>query len=539
MGSDKSRNGPSDKPGTIHVHLPGRESVIRFRTTIHWQQPGVRNVANQTLSHVEWRRFHDSKKSAKRPDVAEVHCPDEVVNFIDICNQRPATGLKLKAAGSHWSLSESTVSDDSALETHWPGADAVPRNTGLATDLNELISDQLFRHLADNPPVPPDTATQDPCLSDGPFNCFFIHLKSGTRVYEAYSLMDGMAATPTKLAQSLNAKLAGTPNAGAYNGPWGFMTLGGAGGQTVFGALTTGTHGGDFRQRPIADAVVALHLVTDGGDHFWIEPSSSQIEAPIADDAKLHAVYGGLNPNVTFNIIRNNDVFDSVVVGVGRFGVVVSMVLRVVPQYCLLEHRRLDNWTSIKSILKGPARHHAFDFAFFTGAGAALDKATFDTRFKNVAAAQNRFLQIAVNLSPHHHDEHRCGVTQRWFHPNTKPEAIDPNTNEIRGRNERGTPAKAGKSPSYEPPDSPKNSGSSSGTFISRACGSGNFIAGILREVAKEIEQVIADNAVKAGGIIAGALAVGAGSVVLGGRQLGPNRRYGNQTNRIDSGASR
>src|SRR5712692_2868136 len=136
-------------------------------------------MANTTLNHVEWRRFHDSKKTAKRPDVAEVHCPDEAVNFIDICNKRPTTGLKLKAAGSHWSLSESTVSDDSALETHWPGADAVPRNTGLATDLDELINDQLLRHMADNPPVPPDAATQDPCLGNGPSNCFFIHLRSG------------------------------------------------------------------------------------------------------------------------------------------------------------------------------------------------------------------------------------------------------------------------------------------------------------------------------------------------------------------------
>jgi hypothetical protein len=34
---------------------------------------------------------------------------------------------KLKAAGSHWSLSDSTVSDDSALETHWPDGGAVPR----------------------------------------------------------------------------------------------------------------------------------------------------------------------------------------------------------------------------------------------------------------------------------------------------------------------------------------------------------------------------------------------------------------------------
>ncbi|CDI01134.1 hypothetical protein BN873_1070016 [Candidatus Competibacter denitrificans Run_A_D11] len=325
--------------------------------------------------------------------------------------------------------------------------------------------------------------------------------------------MDGMASTPTKLAQSLNAKLAGGPNAGAYNGPWGFMTLGGAGGQTVFGALTTGTHGGDFRQRPISDAVVALHLVTDGGDHFWIEPLSSQIRFPIADDAKLHAVYGRLNPKVTFKIIRDNDVFHSVVVGVGRFGVVVSMVLRVVPQYCLLEHRRLDNWTNIKSLLKGPARHHAFDFAFFAGPHA--NRAEFDRRFNTAATAPNRFLQIAINLSPHHHDEHRCGVTQRWFHPNTKPEAIDPNTGDLRGRRERGTLATAGKSPGYEPPDSPKNSGSSSGTFISRACGNGNFIAGILREVAKEFEQIIVDNAVTAGGIVAGALAVGAGAVVL------------------------
>jgi hypothetical protein len=471
-------------------------------------------VTTDTLNHVEWRRFHDPILTPIRSDVAEVHCADEAADFIGICHARPATGLKLKAAGSHWSLSESTVSDDSTLETHWPDADVVPRNTGLAVDLLDLISNPLFDSLANNPPTAPNAAKGDPCLRDGARNCFFIHLKSGTRVYEAYSVMDGMAAAPTKLAQALNAKLVGGPNAGAYDGPWGFMTLGGAGGQTVFGALTTGTHGGDFRQRPISDAVVALHLVTDGGDHFWIEPRSSPVEFPIADDAKLQAVYGGLNPNVHFDIIRNNDVFHSVVVGVGRFGVVVSMVLRVVPQYCLLEHRRLSNWSDIKATLKGPARHHAFDFAFFTAPNAASDKTDFDNRFVDAAATQNRFLQIAINPTPHLHDDHRCGVTQRWFHPNTKPEAIDPNTGELRGRSERGTPAVAGKTSNYEPPDSPTDSGSSSGTFISRACGNGSFLVGLLREVLKAIEQVIIDNAVVAGGVVAGAIAVGAGSVV-------------------------
>jgi hypothetical protein len=472
-------------------------------------------VSTNTLNHVEWRRFHDPVTTPIRPDVADVHCADDVADFIELCRARPATGIKLKAAGSHWSLSESTVSDDAALETSWPGADAVPRNSGLAVDLLDLISDPLFEFLANNPPTPPNAATADPCLSEGPSNCFFIHLKSGTRVYEAYSVMDAMAATPTKLAQALNGKLAGGPRAGAYDGPWGFATLGGAGGQTVFGALTTGTHGGDFRQRPISDAVVAVHLVTDGGDHFWIERRTGSIEFAIADDRKLHAFYDGLDPSVRFEIIRDNDIFDAVVVGVGRFGVVVSMVLRVVPQYCLLEHRRLADWSVIKATLKGPARHHAFDFAFFTGPDAASDRTKFAHRFGDVAGAQNRFLQIAISTSPHLRDEHRCGVTQRWFHPNTKPEAVDPNTNELRGRLERGLPAVAGKSSSYEPPDSPKGSGSSSGTFISRACGNGSFLVGVIREVLKGIEEVIADNAVTAGGIVAGAIAVGAGGAVL------------------------
>jgi hypothetical protein len=191
------------------------------------------------------------------------------------------------------------------------------------------------------------------------------------------------------------------------------------------------------------------------------------------------------------------------------------MVLRVVPQYCLLEHRRLADWSNIKAMLKTPARHHAFDSAFFFGSSAAADQAAFATRFGAVATAQNRFLQIAINPSPHLRDEHRVGVTQRWFHPNTKPEAIDPNTDELRGRRERGTPETAGTTASYSPPDTPQGSGSSSGTFLDHACSDGNFIAGLVREAAKEIQKIITNNAVTAGGIAAAAIALGAGAEVL------------------------
>ncbi len=466
-----------------------------------------------TLHNVAWPRFHDPKANPIRPSVPEVHCADDLGNFIDICRTRPTSGLKLKAAGSHWSLSESTLSDDSALETHWQGAGAVPVNTGLAVDMADLINDQLFDFMVKHPPQRPETATFDPCLRDGPVDCLFVHLKSGTLVYEAYSLLDLMDQNPTQLAQDLNSKLAGTSNAGAFDGPWGFATLGGSGGQTVFGALTTGTHGGDYRQKPISDSVVAVHLVVDGGDHFWIEPEHSHLEFQLTDDGKLAANYQNANPQVSFTIIRNDDLFNSVTVGVGRFGVVVSMVVRVVPQYCLLQHRRLANWSNIKATLKGPARHHAFDFAFFAGPAAPTDMAGFSGRFGAIATAQNRFLQIAVNTCPHQNDEHRCGVTQRWFHPMTAPEAIDPGGS-MRGRNERGTLAMAGMSSAYVEPSSTTGTGTN-GTFLTRACGDGNFIAGILRELGKEVEKLIADNAVPAGGAIAAALAIGGGAAVI------------------------
>jgi hypothetical protein len=124
----------------------------------------------------------------------------------------------------------------------------------------------------------------------------------------------------------------------------------------------------------------------------------------------------------------------------------------------------LADWSNIKAMLKTPARHHSFDSAFSLAPVLRRIK-LLANRFGAVAKAQNRFLQIAINVSPHLNDEHRVGVTQRWFHPNTKPEAIDPNTNELRGCTERGTPATAGMTTNYDPPDTPSGSGSPAEIF--------------------------------------------------------------------------
>jgi FAD/FMN-containing dehydrogenase len=42
-------------------------------------------------------------------------------------------------------------------------------------------------------------------------------------------------------------------------------TVGGSNGQSLAGAISTSTHGGDWQQTPLPDVVRAIHLVTDGG----------------------------------------------------------------------------------------------------------------------------------------------------------------------------------------------------------------------------------------------------------------------------------
>ena len=138
----------------------------------------------------------------------------------------------------------------------------------------------------------------------------------------------------------------------------------------------------------------------------------------------------------------------------------------------------------------------------------------FIERFGSFRSIETRFLQIAVNVCPSAFNEHRCGVTQRWFVSHDSPETKNPDGS-MRGRPERGTPETAGHTFPYEPPDDPGGAESSNGTFLQKACASGNFIAGVLRTVADEIQTVIEDGAVPSAGIAVGALGIGAGGVAL------------------------
>jgi hypothetical protein len=110
-------------------------------------------------------------------------------------------------------------------------------------------------------------------------------------------------------------------------------TLGGSNGQSIVGALSTSTHGGDFEEPPFCDLIHAIHLVGVEGREYWIERAS----APITISARL----GRVLPCPDTLVVRDEELFDAVAVGLGRFGIIYSVVLETVPAYSIARERTL------------------------------------------------------------------------------------------------------------------------------------------------------------------------------------------------------
>lgn len=98
-------------------------------------------------------------------------------------------------------------------------------------------------------------------------------------------------------------------------------TCGASNGQTIVGAVSTGTHGSAFDVGSLADAVVAIHLVPDARRHLWLERASQ----PVVSDA-LAAALGA-------KLVRDDELFDAAVIGLGSFGLVHAVVLETDPLF--------------------------------------------------------------------------------------------------------------------------------------------------------------------------------------------------------------
>lgn len=443
-----------------------------------------------------WTRKHDKPGTPLILHAPVTYFPRSLDDLITLCADRAANSA-LRAAGSHWALSTAALSDQAFVETHdWNNIFPAMGRT-LREVVPGCMSDEFLNLM-----------NQRSTRRGGPDE-YFVHFESGKRVYQLYSELDvGESAIPDSLAALMESRFGNT----FYRGSWAFHTLGGAGGQTVVGALSTGTHGGDFDRPPIADAVVALHLVADGGKHYWIERFNDN-QVHFTDEIRLRSLYS-VHPG--FEVLYSDDVWRAALNQVGRFGIVYSAVLAVVPQYGLRQSVALDTWENVKAKIAAAAPD-LFNEDFTSASGQVIPQ---------------HFLQIAINPIPDANGTiHQCGITKRWTVPlgEVPTSPLTPVTwssqGGVAGRPERvgnillsfdpvlNAPrfSEAGLSIAY----SPDESGVTSFSLFESACQDANFMDGIVDGIYTEIDNFLSTHAVEIGGGLAAAIATGLGPGLL------------------------
>jgi hypothetical protein len=277
--------------------------------------------------------------------------------IVEIIRQAEAAGQRVKWTGSVWSFMGNFVSNDVVIES-----DAI---TGVID--SKLILGRL--------------TLADPALS-----VRLVHIKGGTKVFNVNRILHGLPPAPNGGGAD-EADLDCTEGSAERALP----TLGGSGGQSIAGVMATGSHGSDVFLPPIADAVMAVHLIGPGGQEWWIERASGLTAGSEADvQNQLQAIASG-DPEVATELCsgvlvrKDDDLFGAVLVSVGRMGFVYSLVVKTVPAFKLQEKRCNEDWDSFKDNLTE---------ASFQPGGFATNM---------------RSLQVLINLF----DKHQCKVATR------------------------------------------------------------------------------------------------------------------------------
>jgi len=260
-----------------------------------------------------WTNF--SQVVSVRP---ERHCyPESLADLVSLIRDAEAQvpPKRVRAVGSGWSFSDAARTDDYLVETR---------------RLNRSLDHVLALCLDESVEM------------DGTFG--YTHVEAGITLAELSLRLDGRRDNVFVTSGVVDPEVANSAAdpAGRRPGParWALPTLPGAGGQTLAGAISTGTHGADVRLAPLADGVLALHLVGVGGTQHWIEG-----KRPLTSSAQLREWYPGIY------VHHDSDLLRAAQVAVGRFGIIYSVVLRVVPQFGLREVRHSTTWSLISEEL--------------------------------------------------------------------------------------------------------------------------------------------------------------------------------------------
>jgi hypothetical protein len=358
--------------------------------------PGGANWIDQDLigatfvPHTTWSNWGitDSATSTGVLFTLALFKPTDADGISSAIIQAKNASRTVRAVGSGFSFSEASFPQTSPLSAAQINADVTSGNladlwghAGYTIDIsgcNKSLQDRLASLLLPN--------------VDGSLLYF---TEAGITIHDLNARLDGLA--PSRALK----------------------TMGGSDGQTIAGAIATGTHGADFDRGPLADSVRAIYLIGAGGVHHWIEPSNA-ITAP----ARVQAAFPRI---AAANVHYDDNLFRSALVSVGAMGVVYAFILDVVPQYALAQ---LNVWTTWEFVFALAASGELFSSALMDSAS----RARLDAMFPGSQPPHYRALQIVVNPIRNSGGLHNCYVTTRFeIPPSQVPVSMRPTSGPASG----------------------------------------------------------------------------------------------------------
>lgn len=251
-------------------------------------------------------------------EVARIVTPANLAALRAAVVQAEVEGLGVSAIGSAWAFSA-------------PGW-----NPGVVVDTSGLVG---------FPPWLQECVAQPAGTGE-----IWAAVAAGTKVRDVYRALMGRTANDSEvLLQNSPGDSRVAPPTWLHGRQLAPRTLGGAGGQSLAGVVSTGTHGGDVARPPIGDFVRAAVLVGSGGRVRVVQ----RLAQRAVDVGRLNALHRDQTGGVDFEEYAVDGGLEAVTTSVGRMGVVFAYVYAVedMTGQLVYEWRYADRWSSVRAEL--------------------------------------------------------------------------------------------------------------------------------------------------------------------------------------------
>lgn len=291
----------------------------------------------EELHDVSWRNWAGTRTLT----VPVVFRPSNLTELVAVVTRAEAENRRVKAVGSSMSYTEAAV----------------------APDVGIVVETHLLSRVVENI-IPAALSVRGLAIAGR-----LVHVEAGIKIHALNCLLDQRhLAMPT---------------------------LGGAYGQSLVGAISTGTHGCDIDRPPIADNVRAMHLVGPGGKEWWIERSGAR---SITDPASMERLRAAGTLCADAAVVYDDRTFNAVLVSAGRMGILYSVVIEAVDAYRLRETREPRPWSGVAALLRT----------------AGLEPPVTQVASSGGTTPRSRAVEIVINPFFNGAGDRDCVITRRW-----------------------------------------------------------------------------------------------------------------------------